>query len=134
MIGLALAVALSTAPPPGAIDPNCTKELICQDGYTKTVRPSVPYTNGLKKLQLEQRNLTDSLTSYEEDHFVPLELCGCAKCTENLWPEPWEEARKKDRIETWLHKQVCAGKMTLQEAQQSIYHWQDVYDALNPAH
>lgn len=120
MISLLMAVIIST----GAIDANCTKDMICQDGYTATVRPKTSYTNHLKREQMIERELPGSTTDYEEDHFIPLELCGCPDCPENLWPEPWPEAREKDVDETRLHRQVCEGELTLPEAQDFIRaHW-----------
>ncbi len=116
MIGLVLAVAIST----GAVDPGCTVEQVCRDGYTKTVRPPPSYTNRLKASQLKAASMDGSGRLYEEDHFIPLELCGCPRCPENLWPQPWPEARKKDAEETRLHRAVCAGRLSLQAAQEQI--------------
>ena len=42
---------------------------------------------------------------------------------ENLWPEPYNPkpgAHEKDKVENYLKKQVCAGSMTLTDAQQRI--------------
>ena len=34
----------------------------------------------------------------------------------------------KDRLENWLHKQICNGNMTLQEAQEAIkIDWKKAY-------
>lgn len=59
---------------------------------------------------------------YEVDHLVPLELGG-SNSPQNLWPEtfkdPWN-AHIKDRLENYLHKQVCLGKIPLQQAQYMI--------------
>lgn len=115
MISLAVAVMVST----GAVNPACTMDDVCQPGYTRTVRPPSGYTTRLKVKQLKTRN-PHVLASFEEDHFIPLELCGCSACPENLWPEPWSEAHKKDRDETRLHRAVCRGEMTLEQAQDEI--------------
>lgn len=104
----------------GAIDPNCTKEKVCLSDYTKEVRPPSNFTNALKKTQMEEWSLIGISSQYEEDHFIPLELCGCPMCQQNLWPQKWNEAREKDKDETQLHRAVCAGKMTLKEAQAEI--------------
>lgn len=58
----------------------------------------------------------------EVDHLISLEIGG-ANDIENLWPQPYTEnpgAHDKDKLENWLHKQVCTGKMTLPEAQKAI--------------
>ena len=68
---------------------------------------------------------------FEEDHFIPLEIGGNPASPLNLWPEPWPDAHRKDRVENWLHRQVCSGKMTLREAQDEIHLWPQVYDKIN---
>jgi hypothetical protein len=60
---------------------------------------------------------------YEIDHLVSLELGG-ADVRENLWPqsydtEPWN-ATVKDRLENFLHAEICAGRLRLEEAQREI--------------
>ena len=56
---------------------------------------------------------------YEFDHLIPRELGGADDIL-NLWPQPWAGARKKDVLENELHRHVCAGSLTLSEAQQMI--------------
>lgn len=56
---------------------------------------------------------------YEFDHLIPRELGG-ADTVENLWPQPWAEARLKDRQENRLHRAVCSGRISLAEAQRAI--------------
>jgi hypothetical protein len=55
----------------------------------------------------------------EVDHLVPRDLGG-ADAQENLWAQPWVQARLKDRLEVYLNRQVCAGRMTLKTAQEAI--------------
>jgi hypothetical protein len=59
---------------------------------------------------------------YEFDHLIPRELGGADDVT-NLWPQPWtgpHNARQKDRLENALHRAVCAGQLSLRDAQESI--------------
>ena len=56
---------------------------------------------------------------YEIDHLVSLEIGG-SNDEMNLWPQPIDQARVKDIVENELHRKVCSGAMTLQEAQQGI--------------
>ena len=49
---------------------------------------------------------------YELDHLIPLELGG-SNDARNLWPEPWQDARVKDRAENRAHRDVCAGTFDL---------------------
>jgi hypothetical protein len=60
--------------------------------------------------------------AYEVDHLIPLALGG-ANVIANLWPEPSEPQpgfHEKDRVEDYLHREVCAGRMDLAEAQRAI--------------
>lgn len=59
---------------------------------------------------------------YEVDHLISRELGG-ADDVKNLWPQIWPEARMKDKEENQLHNEVCAGKLTLSEAQDKIKKW-----------
>jgi len=56
---------------------------------------------------------------YVIDHLVPLELGG-SNDVRNLWPQPRNEARAKDRIEDELHETVCSGRIRLVDAQHRI--------------
>jgi len=73
----------------------------------------------------------------EIDHLVTLELGGSNDLT-NLWPQPYSPtpgAHEKDQLENYLHKEVCDGKMMLQEAQQKISRdWFTVYQEMPGAH
>src|SRR6202047_21312 len=60
---------------------------------------------------------------YEVDHLISLELGG-SNSIKNLWPQsyvtkPWN-AHVKDALENRLHAMVCAGKMSLKDAQMQI--------------
>ena len=58
----------------------------------------------------------------EVDHLIPLELGG-DNAIENLWPEPegpGDGFRQKDRVEHYLHREVCRGAMSLRDAQRVI--------------
>ena len=121
--------------PLGALNSDVTQETlqstICLVGWTKTIRPPTSYTNRLKREQMAERNLPGKPSDYEEDHFIPLELGGHPTDPVNLWPEPWAGAcgaRTKDRLENDLHRRVCAGTLSLTEAQQAVRSsWTDAY-------
>ncbi|MEX3099376.1 hypothetical protein ACSCBZ_23025 [Streptomyces niveiscabiei] len=113
---------------PGTLNPDVTQDTIgstiCVSGWTATVRPSSSYTTALKKQQIVEYGYSDTSTSdYEEDHFIPLELGGAPKDPENLWPEPEygdKTAGNKDTVENRLKKAVCAGQVSLTDAQNAI--------------
>ncbi len=96
---------------------------ICTPGYTKTIRPSNDYTHRLKMSQLgdDTQYVDKDPSHYEEDHWIALEVGGNPKDYRNLWPEPWDDARKKDKVENDLHSRVCSNKMSLAEAQWALY-------------
>jgi hypothetical protein len=60
---------------------------------------------------------TGPVSSYEEDHFIPLELGGSPSDPRNLWPEPGASPNPKDKVEDAAHRAVCDGRMSLSDAQ-----------------
>jgi hypothetical protein len=118
---------------PGVIDSNVTQDnllnTICHAGYTQTVRPPVSYTNALKKQQIADYGYIDTnMQNYEEDHLISLELGGSPRDPKNLWPEPHPSLNEKDRVENYLRSKVCAGEITLSEAQREITkNWYEIY-------
>lgn len=120
---------------PGARDGSVTAdnihETICAHGWVARAR-HVTLATKRKVFRLygvDWRTHGD----YEVDHLVSLELGGSNDVT-NLWPEPYAirlGARQKDRVENYLHRQVCAGRMTLDGAQRLIAHdWVSVFQTL----
>ncbi len=115
---------------PGAIF-NVTTSQVCTSGYSKGVR-NVPES---EKNQVYAEYGIASRTSgqYEVDHFVSLELGGSNDIA-NLWPEaasPNPGFHEKDKVENYLHSQMCNGAMTLQEAQREIAtDWYAVYQRM----
>lgn len=109
---------------PGAVNPSVTQnninQTICVKGYTKTIRPSVTYTNQLKQQQMQAYGFSDSIRMHEEDHLISLELGGSPEDPRNLWPEPGASPNPKDKVENFLHAAVCTGKIQLQDAQMRI--------------
>jgi hypothetical protein len=130
---------------PGAANPDITqdniRETICNPRWsTKSIRPPADYTNRLKMEQIREYGYPDSnRKDYEEDHFIPLELGGNPRDPKNLWPEPFETsipdggAHYKDKVENYLHAEVCAGSLTLEQAQKEITEdWYRVYTTSVP--
>ena len=116
---------------PGAVFPAVTKEQVCISGYSSQVR-DVP--ESLKEEVYAEYGITSHQSGqYEVDHQISLELGGSNEIA-NLWPEPAEPRpgfHEKDKVENYLHAQVCSGAMSLQEAQNLIAHnWLDVYQSM----
>jgi hypothetical protein len=106
----------------GAVDPHVTQatihSTICQRGYTAQVRPLRKVTDTIKR-RLADR-LPGSPQDYELDHLIPLGLGGHPTSPNNLWLQNWPEAAMKNRDELRLHREVCAGRMTLEQAQHEM--------------
>jgi hypothetical protein len=118
MTAIEVLVAASLLNP--AVTQSTIGATICRPNWTDSVRPPVSYTNKLKRSQLPKGA---DLTLFEEDHFVPLELGGAPRATENLWPQPRSgpcAASIKDIDEDRLHRAVCARTMTLAAARDAM--------------
>lgn len=116
---------------PGDILKTGTKEAICTPGYASSVR-NVP--ESVKNKAYAEYGITSRLPGqYEVDHLVSLELGGSNDIS-NLWPEiatPKPGFHEKDKVENYLHDQVCSGAITLKEAQIEIAtNWLAVYNRM----
>jgi len=116
---------------PGAIFATATADQICVPGYSTSVR-DVPDSEK-KQAYAEYGIATHTTGQYEVDHLIPLELGG-SNALANMWPEPAEPRpgfHEKDRVENYLHAQVCSGAMPLQDAQLQIAtNWLSVYERM----
>lgn len=116
---------------PGAIFPDATKDRICQSGYASSVR-NVP--TSVKNQVYASYGISHHTTGqYEVDHLVSLELGGSNDIA-NLWPEaasPVPGFHQKDKVENYLHDQVCSGTISLSQAQSEIAtNWLNVYNTM----
>jgi hypothetical protein len=106
---------------PGVLNPDVTqaniRSTICHHGWTATIRPASSYTDALKRRQMRQYHETGSMSDYQEDHFISLELGGDPTNPRNLWPEPYPRASQMDQTENELNAEVCSGKLTLVQGQ-----------------
>jgi hypothetical protein len=133
---------------PGAINTGLGASQLCDPAFrTRSIRPPVSYTSKLKQLELdgggsikapsgatyvvEGENLPGTVADYELDHLISLELGGNPEDPKNLWMQPWEKrgahfapsgegAESKDVVENRLHREVCAGTISLTDAQREI--------------
>ena len=111
---------------PGVADPRVTQvniaTTICKPGYSTSVRPPTSVTSPIKAERMAAYGYNDAPANYELDHLISLELGGHPSDVKNLWPEPYSgdfNARQKDQLENKLHDLVCAGRLTLAQAQQA---------------
>jgi hypothetical protein len=104
---------------PGATFVGVTAAQVCTSGYATRVR-DVPESE--KAQVYAEYHLADVPGAYEVDHLVSLELGG-SNVIANLWPEPFNSpygAHQKDKVENYLHDQVCSGRLTLAAADVAI--------------
>ncbi len=116
---------------PGAIFPAATKNKICVPGYSGETRD---VTESEKNQVYNEYGIkTHKTGEYEVDHLISLELGGSNDIS-NLWPEPAEPRpgfHEKDKVENYLHEQVCSGAISLTDAQYQIAHdWMAVYRSM----
>jgi len=108
---------------PGAVRTTDVQS-ICHGGPTKQYRPSSSYIRRLKVQQISEYGYADSNPSdYEEDHLIAIEIGGDGKDPKNLWPERHigpNNSYDKDRVEGWLHREICEGAMTPEQAQHGV--------------
>ncbi|HEY2777027.1 MAG TPA: hypothetical protein VGI77_03925 [Gaiellaceae bacterium] len=108
---------------PGVLNPAVTQaniaSTVCRHGWTRTIRPPVSYTNGLKAKGLRQYRLRGPPSAFQEDHLISLELGGDPVDPRNLWPEPYPRAAAVDQIENDLNHRVCTGSLSLADAQRT---------------
>ena len=116
---------------PGDILSNVTKDQVCRSGYASSVRN---VTTSTKNKVYAAYGITHHIAGeYEVDHLVSLELGGSNDIS-NLWPEaasPKPGFHEKDKVENYLHDQVCSGAIALQQAQIEIAtNWLNVYNQM----
>ncbi len=116
---------------PGAIFPDATVDQICKPGYSSNVRN---VTTSVKNQVYSEYGVTERAPGeYEVDHLISLELGGSNEIA-NLWPEPADPKpgfHEKDKVENYLHDQVCSGAISLHDAQVQIAtDWLAVYQRM----
>jgi len=102
---------------PGATRPLTTKQ-VCTIKWGRDERH---LSQSTKKQVCVAYGITSGCPGpkWELDHSKSRELAG-SDDRKNIWPQPIKEARMKDRLENLLHKKVCAGEISLPEAQREI--------------
>lgn len=92
---------------------------ICVPGYAREHR--MPYAESAA-IKRESLPAGHSVSEYELDHIVPL-CMGGTNDRSNLQLQPWDEAKRKDVDEWRLCRAVCAGWVSLDDAQRQMREW-----------
>lgn len=135
----ALLVACSPPAPPSAItvpsrpDPRLTPGVVATTNPADVCPHVAAWLEQPRVLQSTYRHVyanyrlhyPQSRGTYELDHLISRELGGAPLDPRNLWPEPNDHPRpgfanSKDILENRLHDDVCAGRITLTQAQHTI--------------
>lgn len=133
------AAQVAFAQDPRLLDTRVTQEsvtdTICRPGYADTVAPPFDQTMALKDRMLAARGIdSDEGVGYALDRHVPIVLGGSPDATANFDLIPWgghAGERRKSLLTVRLKRCVCAGRMTLAEAQAAITgNWVHQYDRL----
>ena len=125
-LGESLAAATALNPD---VTPETIQRTICLKGYTKTIRPSTAYTNGIKFRLMRGAGIEESLANeYALDHIIALAIGGSPRSLDNLQLLTAKENSRKARIEVKLQCLVCAGQVPLDVAQEKMYtNWVATY-------
>ncbi|WP_233272752.1 hypothetical protein [Paraburkholderia acidisoli] len=110
-------------------------QTICRPGYADTVAPPFDETMALKDRLLASRGIdADEGVGYALDRHVPIVLGGAPDATANFDLLPWgghAGERRKSLLTVRLKRCVCAGRMSLAEAQAAITgNWSHQYERL----
>lgn len=117
---------------PGAVNPTLTADVLQRKGFTtKCVRDAATSAKAKAStytwyaIPHPKRN-TGRTQTCELDHVISLELGG-ADTLDNLWPQCGDGSvlakrwfKIKDAVENYLAREVRAGRMDLQEAQDGV--------------
>lgn len=118
---------------PGVINPAVNasnlKSTVCVAGWTATVRPPTSYTNKIRAaLTPPGHRPADG----ELDHRLSIEDTGHPSDPANLWWQAYDDkygARRKDVVETKIHRLLCAGKIGVDEARNALLgNWLTAYE------
>jgi hypothetical protein len=123
-LALALYAGVSFAGTAGQVDPQATAADVCKPGFAKQHRKVTQATeravyarDGFKKNTGVCANNGCVL-----DHDISLELGG-NNSRDNLKVQLRADSLAKDKIENYLHAEVCKGKLPLADAQYLVKNW-----------
>jgi len=98
------------------------EQTICVRGYTRTIRPPANVTNTIKHEMLRAWGYSaDAMHDFILDHKIPLSLGGAPNNPRNFTLQTEDSSKDKDRVELCLSRTVCAGKISLAQAQEEIW-------------
>ena len=123
---------------PGVQNPTVTDanihQTICIPGWSKTQRPPSSYTNKIKFALMAKAGIPHSQSKlFELDHMWSIEAGGSPTDPNNLWLQPYLgplNAHQKDKVENAVHRQICSGQITVEQAGAELHNWTATYRSL----
>jgi hypothetical protein len=103
---------------------------ISRDELCYDVRSLPDVSIAIKRQVFDRYGMSSQSMGYNVDHLIPIALGG-SNSIKNLWPQPlageWNY-QMKNRLEAKLRKLVCAGTLSLEQAQKEISSdWTEAY-------
>lgn len=92
-------------------------ETICHRGWSATVRPSWAYTSRVKHRLCVAQGMTRCSPGLILDHVVPLEVGGSPGDPANFQLQTLADSLAKDALEHRARREVCSGRVSLEQAQ-----------------
>jgi hypothetical protein len=80
------------------------------------MRPGERHAERIKLALLDRYQATEPSASYVLDDLVAIEDGGSPTDPRNMWPQPIAQAQQKTAIDEYLHREICAGKLTVGQA------------------
>ncbi len=106
---------------PGEFFPAISASDVCVPGYARRTR-NVPRSQ--RNQVFARYNVQWRPGAYEVEHFIPL-CMGGTNGLANLWPAPKKDARQKALVDNHLCREICAGRVTLEEAREREGNWRE---------
>ncbi len=121
---------------PGQANPKVTqrniRRTVCSPRWVKSQQPSARFIATAKSAQLQSVNYSiKDPARYELDYRIPIEVGGHPRAAANIWAQPlgteWN-ALAKNKLDTYMAREVCAGRMKLADAQAAYQRdWVDLF-------
>ncbi|MBY0511538.1 MAG: hypothetical protein K2P94_15470 [Rhodospirillaceae bacterium] len=121
---------------PGYANPKVTadnlQKTVCKAGWALKAQPQGKYLSKITLLQIRNYGVAEKdAAKYVMDFRIPLSVGGHPTDPANLWPQRKDVAWNavvKNKLETYVQSELCAGHMSLKDAQGVFQkNWIDVF-------
>ncbi len=114
---------------PGAVFTDILRGDLCKRGYASTVKA---VSTKIKTATYTAYGITEEeKKNYILDRFVPINLGG-TNDQSNIWPQLTGNSANKNKVESFLFEEMCAGRITVSQSQELVStKWQKIYNLIN---